>query len=312
MQAFLTSNKVSCNLMSLTGYRTLVILGALLESPKTKDEINECLYNNQYIQEKFSIDTLRLYINSLRAIGCDITKANKSNNGKYILKSHPFAYDIPKSQLDALAKLYKNIYDKVDATDLILAENSMKKMNEKLQNKDTTAFLKSISLLKNIDRDILNDLIVHCKNKNQIIFLYNSPKTGKKKIEIVADKLAFKSEKLYLWGNNLTHKEYSYFSVDRIIEICNIKLLKTNESFPCEKIIYEVYNQDEDYILDPDERIIERTPDRIIVEATSRNNFSLLQKILYLANNCKIIEPESFKTILLKQLKTMGKMYEKA
>ncbi len=43
MQEFLTNNTVSYNLMSLTGYRTLVIFRALLESPKTIDEINDCL-----------------------------------------------------------------------------------------------------------------------------------------------------------------------------------------------------------------------------------------------------------------------------
>ncbi len=109
MQAFLTNNTVNCNLMSLTGYRTLVILTALIESPKSNDEINECLFNNQYIKEKFSSDTLRIYINSLRAIGCEITRANKSNNQKYKLTSHPFSYDIPKSQLKALSKVYKTV-----------------------------------------------------------------------------------------------------------------------------------------------------------------------------------------------------------
>jgi len=310
MQAFLTSNKVSCNLMSLTGYRTLVIFGALLESPKSNDEINECLFNNQYIKETFSSDTLRLYINSLRLIGCDITRANKSNKGKYVLKSNPFAYDIPKSQLQAIAKLYKNIYDKADVGDVILAENTFRKLTEQLQNKNTAEFLKNISLLKNIDRTILNDLLLYCKNKNQIVFLYNSPKSGKKKIELIADELIFKSEKLYLCGNNLTHKEYSYFSVDRILQICNIKLLKSNDDFPAEKVIYEVYNHNDDYILESDENIIEKKDNRLIIESTAKNKFSLLQKILYLANDCKVIDPEPFKTILIKHLETMEKIYE--
>ena len=68
MQEFLKNNTVNCNLMSLTGYRTLVLLEALMQSPKSIAEINDCFLNNQYIKETFSQDTLRIYINSLRNI----------------------------------------------------------------------------------------------------------------------------------------------------------------------------------------------------------------------------------------------------
>lgn len=310
MQEFLTNNTVSCNLMSLTGYRTLVIFQALLESPKTNDEINDCLLNNQYIGEKFSSDTLRIYINSLRAIGCEITRANKSNNKKYVLTSHPFAYDIPKSQIQAIVKLGKSLHDKIDVKDVIDIENLFLKLYTHLQNINTKDFLKNASMLKYVNRKILNDLMLYCKDKNQITFLYNSPKAGEKKIELIADKLSFKSEKLYLWGNDLTHKEYSYFSVERILQISNIKLLKDNENFPSIKVVYEVYNHNNDYILEPDEQIIKKDNLKLVIEANARNEFSLMQRILYLANNCKIIEPETFKIKLLNKLNSMEKNYE--
>lgn len=310
MQEFLTNNTVNCNLMSLTGYRTLVILGLLMESPKSTDEINEYFYNHQYIKEKFSNDTLRIYINSLRDIGCDITRANKSNNKKYELLSHPFAYDIPKSQLKAISKIYKSLYDKIDIEEIINIENFFKKLILNIKNENTKAFLNSISLLKNIDRDILDNILIHCKKKNQILFLYNSPKSGPKEIEIVADKLSFKSGKLYLWGNNLTHKEYSYFSVEKILKICSINILKNKEAFLPTKIVYEIYNHNDDYILEENEKLIEKTNEKLVIESNSKNEFSLMQKILYLTNDCKIIYPEEFKSKLLNKLKIMEKCYE--
>lgn len=310
MQEFLINNTVNCNLMSLTGYRTLVILGLLMESPKSTDEINEYFYNHQYIKEKFSNDTLRIYINSLRAIGCDITKANKSNNKKYELLSHPFAYDISKSQLKAIAKVYKNIYNNVEIEEILNIENFFAKLIQHIKNEHTKAFLNSISLLKHIDRDILDNILIHCKKKNQILFLYNSPKSGPKEIEIVADKLSFKSGKLYLWGNNLTHKEYSYFLVEKIIKICSIKILKNNEDFPFTKVIYEIYNHNDNYILEENEKLIEKTSDKLIIESNSKNEFSLMQKILYMTNDCKVIYPKEFKSKLLNKLKTMEECYE--
>lgn len=309
MQEFLTNNTVSCNLMSLTGYRTLVILGALMQSPKSNEEINQILLNDQYIQEKFSNDTLRLYLNSLRQVGCEITRANKLNNNKYELVSHPFVYEIPKPQLKAISKLYKNIYDKIDIKEVIAIENFFEKLADSTTNQDTKDSLKNISMLKGINKNILNDLLLHCKNKNQIIFLYNSPRSGEKQIEIVADKVSFKSGKLYLWGNNLTYKQYSYFALDRVLKICSIKLLKTMEAVQKVKVVYEVYNKDYEPLAS--EKIIEETNEKLVIETDSDNEFNLMQRLLYQANECKIIHPQDFKDKLLTKLKTMDETYEK-
>lgn len=308
MQEFLTNNTVSCNLMSLTGYRTLVILGALMESPKTNNEINQILLNDQYIQGKFSNDTLRLYINSLRQIGCEITRANKLNNNKYELVSHPFVYEIPKPQLKAISKLYKSIYDKIDIKEVIAIENFFEKLANSTATQDTKDALKSFSMLKGINKDMLTDLLVHCKNKNQIVFLYNSPRSGEKQIEIVADKVAFKSGKLYLWGNNLIHKQYSYFAIERILKICSIKLLKNNEEVQTVKVVYELYNNDYEPLAS--EKIIEKTDIKLVIETDSDNEFNLMQTLLYMADECKILQPQDFKEKLLAKLKTMEQIYE--
>jgi predicted DNA-binding transcriptional regulator YafY len=295
--------------MSLTGYRTLVILDALMETPMSNEEINECLFNNQYIREKFSNDTLRLYINSLREVGCEIIGANKSNNKKYELISHPFAYEIPKTQLKAISKLYKSIYDKIDIKEVIGIENFFEKISNLANNEDAKDTLRNISVLKGINKDILNDLLLHCKNKNQIVFLYNSPRSGEKEIEIIADKVSFKSGKLYLWGNNLTYKQYSYFAVERILKICNIKLIKDKESFPSIKVIYEIY--DTNYEPLASEKIIEKSDEKLVIETDADNEFNLMQRLLSLAEDCKILQPQVFKYKLLAKLKAMEKSYEK-
>lgn len=310
MQEFLLNNTVNCNLMSLTGYRTLVILNLLMESPKSTDEINEYFFNHQYIKEKFSNDTLRIYINSLREIGCEITRANKSNKQKYELISHPFTYDIPKNQIKAIEKLYKNLYEKFDIKEIIAIDNLFDKLSSYTSNKETKEALKGFSLLKNINKSVLEDLITHCKNKNQITFLYNSPKSNAKKIELITDTLSFKSGKLYLYGNNLTHNQYSYFSVDRIIEISSIKLQKEKTEFPMLKVIYELTTYNNEYTPQDDEKIIETQKNKLIIEINAKNEFSLMQKILHMANDCKVIYPEDFKTRLLNKLKLMEKSYE--
>ena len=93
-------------LVNLTGVRLLVIFSLLLESPKTAEEINEYFEKNNYPKEIFSIDTLRNDLNALRYAGCDISRADKSNNFKYMIASHPFQLNIDMPQLKTCPPLY--------------------------------------------------------------------------------------------------------------------------------------------------------------------------------------------------------------
>lgn len=308
MQELLTNNTANCNLMSLTGYRTLVILALLMEAPRSTEEINNYFLNNQYIQDKFSNDTLRIYINSLRAIGCNITDANKANK-KYELISHPFEYDIPKTQLKALSKLYKSIFSKIDNAKLLELENFLYKLSNNTKNEATKNYLTNLSVIKNIDRKILKDLILYCKNNNQIVILYNSPRSGNKEIEIMCDKLSFRFGKLYLWGNNITYNEYSFLPVERIIQILNIKIRKDDSTIHPIKVVYELCNIT-NYVPEQDERIVEQSEDRLVIEINSKNKFNLMQRVLYMADSCKVLEPASFKEELISKLKIMEQYYE--
>lgn len=308
MQELLTNNTANCNLMSLTGYRTLVILALLMEAPRSTEEINNYFLNNQYIQDKFSNDTLRIYINSLRAIGCNITDANKANK-KYELISHPFEYDIPKTQLKALSKLYKSIFSKIDNAKLLELENFLYKLSNNTKNEATKNYLTNLSVIKNIDRKILKDLILYCKNNNQIVILYNSPRSGNKEIEIMCDKLSFRFGKLYLWGNNITYNEYSFLPVERIIQILNIKIRKDDSTIHPIKVVYELCNIT-NYVPEQDERIVEQSEDRLVIEINSKNKFNLMQRVLYMADSCKVREPASFKEELINKLKIMEQYYE--
>ncbi|HPT40996.1 MAG TPA: WYL domain-containing protein [Candidatus Gastranaerophilaceae bacterium] len=311
MQEFLTNNTVNCNLMSLTGYRTLVILGLLMDSPKSPDEINQHFFKNQYIKETFSNDMLRIYINSLREAGCEITRASKTTNNKYVLVSHPFDFDLPEIQLSAIQKLYKSIYEKIEVKQAVEIENLFKKIEMLIKTTKTKEFLANCSIFKNTDKYLIEDLLLHCKNKNQIVIIYKSPRKIEKEIEIIADKLSFKSDKLYLWGHSLTHGEYSYFKVENILKILTIKLKKEKINNKVTRIIYEVYNPaTNNYIIEQNEKIIEKNDKKLVIEKLCENKFETIQKLLYLAKDCKIISPQEIKNEVKNILKSMEKTYK--
>ena len=70
MKEFLKTNTITYNLISFTGFKALIIFSLLLESPKSYDEIIDYFANHDYIKETISIDTIRVYLNSLKRIGC--------------------------------------------------------------------------------------------------------------------------------------------------------------------------------------------------------------------------------------------------
>jgi len=310
MQEFLANNTVNCNLMSLTGYRTLVILDLLMESPKSAEEINNYFSNNPYIKEMFSNDTIRIYINSLREVGCDITRANKSNGNKYELLAHPFDFEIPMNQLSSILKLYNNIYEKIDVKYLSNLKTLFLKIYPLIKDEKTREAIQNISALKNIELKLVNELLHHCENKNQIIFVYNSPNTGEKNIELIADKISFKSKKLYIWGQSLTHEGYSYFRLDRILKISAVKLKRKEKDFPMMKVVYELSNElKKNYSPVKTEKILEQSSDKLLIEEFFGNKFEMLQKILYMSKDCKIIHPESLRNEVIELLKKMEASY---
>lgn len=309
MQEFLNNNTVSCNLMSLTGYRTLVIFGLLLNSPQSINELNLAFEHNQYIKEKFSQDSLRLYINALREIGCDISKASKANNYKFHLNSHPFEFVIKDTQISAVKKLLKNLYEKTTIDELEKIENLISGLIGKTKDLDTQNRLQSLLLLKKIDTVLFKDLKRYCKDKNQINFDYKITSNETKTFDFIADKLFIKSSKLYLSGKDLSHDgKNSFLPVDKIVGINSIKYSKSNENILPTKVVCEIY--DKQYLLKPDEKLLKEEDKKLTIEISSINEFAIMQRVLQLGNKCKVIEPTDFKTRIIEKLKEMEKRYE--
>lgn len=74
MKEYIKTDKVTYNLISFTGFKALLLYGFLLDSPKSYDEICEHFLANKHLKEKISIDTLRVYITSLKRSGCEVKR----------------------------------------------------------------------------------------------------------------------------------------------------------------------------------------------------------------------------------------------
>ena len=310
MKEFLKTKKVTYNLMSFTAFKALVMFTELTKSPKSYKEICDIFYNHPYLREQISIDTFRVYMNSLKRFGCEVKRIKGADKeSRYYITSHPFELKYTQDQLQSALKVFKSLVKNMDIDELLMMEEFFEKIGCYIKNEDFINEVKKVSLLKDINKDILKTLIECCKNKNQIIITYASPNSGNKNMELVTDKIEVNNGKIYLYGTGFEYKQYGSFLVNRIKKIDEIKTEKTMPDGLVEvEVVYEIYHTG-DFQPETYEKVIKKDNDKLTIEAKTSNTFLLTQRLLSFGNNCKIVSPEDFKNEFVTLLKDMKAGY---
>lgn len=311
MKEFIKSNKVTYNLMSFTGYKALLLFSLLAESPKSYDEICNYFFNHPYLREKISIDTLRVYINSLKRIGCEVKRFRGEDKiSRYVITAHPFELKMSEEEMQSVIKTYKSLVKNINVNELLSLEKFFEKIGKYIKSDKFINEIKNISPLKDINREILEELLDCCEKKNQIVIEYNSPNSGIKAIEILTDNIDISNGKVYLYGTGFEYMEYGIFLVSRIKGIKEIKLNKTiPENLKTICITYELTCNPENLSLDRNEKLIKSDTNKATIELTTSNEFLAKQKFLEYGPTCKIISPENFRNDFITLLNNMKAGY---
>jgi predicted DNA-binding transcriptional regulator YafY len=310
MKQFMENKKISYNLMSFTAFRALVLFSLLLDSPKSYDEICRYFLEHPFLNEQISIDTLRVYINSLRRIGCDVvrTKDKTERVSRYFIRSNPFELQITPEQIQSIAKIYKSITKNIDAEDLLMLEKFLRKIAGCINNNDLNEAIDNISLFRDTDINLVTALIEHCGDNDQIVITYNSPSAGAKDIELLTDNVRLENSKIYLYGTSSEHQKYGYFLVSRILGIKEIKSEKTIKPEAKELTVgYEVNCRS--FTPDSHEKVLSQANGKFLVEITSQSNFMIKQRLLSFASDCRVLYPKEFREDFVSALKKMRAGY---
>ncbi len=308
MKEFMQTNKVTYNLMSFTAFKSLLLFSYLLEQPRSYEEIREFFAQHEYLNETISIDTLRVYINSLERVGCEIVRGKKAEGSKYKLVKHPFELKLTDEQVKTVIRVFKNLLKTIDVEELLSITRFFKTISKGIENKELKLMLEEISPLNKVDFSILVALINACRNNDEITISYKSPNSGVKNIDLLAEELSISNNKIYLQGFSPNYKNTASFLVNRILEQPVVKLEKTIKrkdeilAIGCE--IYDLQFKPHD-----NEKIIERHDNKLIIEISSPNKFLARQRVLALASDCKVLYPESFKNEILSILRKMKEEY---
>lgn len=311
MRKFLEENVVTHNLMSFSGFKAMLIFSMLVQEPKTYREIKEAIESNEYLKETVSIDTIRIYMNSLKQVGCNIKKLHEGRTVKYYIDSHPFELKITDEQAKSIVKVYNAISKSIEISDFLILNEFFNKISAFITNENLKTKLQNISPISNINYELIKDLMKYSKNNTEITVLYNAKNSGKRKeIDIIADKMSIINGKLYLAGYNSEYGNYSEFLVANIIKIVSVNMQSPKLPSPEYTVRYEYFKEDNcSFQTLESEKIIEETASHIIVEIKSRNKFIIMQRILSLSNKCRVISPENYKEEIISVLKSMKEGY---
>lgn len=311
MKEFIKNKTVTYNLMSFTGFKALVLFSLLSQKPYSYNEICEYFLNHPYLKEKISLDTLRVYLTSMKRVGCIVKRERINGISKYYISSNPFKLEISNEQINSLIKIYKIAIKKISIEELYSIEHFMNKLSKTIKNPEILNNYYKISLLKGINLELLKTLNNCANKKEQIVIEYNSPRSGHKDINISTDEIIIKNNKVYLYGVSEEYNQMTGFLINRIIKIKEIKMFKDkNLILKPMTVGIEYYGEISELNITENIKIINTDDKKSVIEITYPNEFYIRQYILELKDKAKIIYPISYKQQFIGYLQKMKAVYD--
>lgn len=303
--------KTDLNQISVTGIRAIIILGLLMIAPKSISEIRKSLVMYNIIDDTQPDDILRIDINSLKYMGCEIARPSKNNDYKYVLGKNPFSFNVSEDDIKVIKKVYDGIKKENNVELLLKYHELFIKIAEHIfDSAQKEAFL-GISLLKYYEIDNIKDLLNACRQQLELEMDYYIP-TSKKTIRknVYAQKLICRSSKIYLCGFDVFKKEKVMLNLRRIKRIISKKLHNNNIDEGGIKVKFKAVNCGVENFSD-EENVLEAFDNGYIVEGCYFNEFIAMQRILSFGSKCTVLEPEDFRGKIIQKIKEMRDVYGK-
>ena len=304
------ANKEELSQISLTGVRALVLLGLLIERPCSLEEIREKFIQYKIMDSTHSDDIIRIDINTLRTIGCEISRADQKTDYKYKLIKHPFALNINSKEVALLKRTYNRIKDSFDISEYIRYDILFRKLAECVSDENVKQELYGISALKRLDINRILELQDDCNNERTLKIIYSSPASDREsEKEIIAQRVVCKNNKVYLYGFDLNLCKAVTLQLKRIKQILSRK--KNDKKVEVIPVVVKFKLKEFDYSgLHDNETIVSgNLSEGFIIEGKYHNEFVAMQRILSFGENCTVISPDNFKENIIESLKKMRALY---
>lgn len=308
MLVFRIADKTDLNQISLTGVRSLLLLSSLMKNPMSLDEIKAKFIEYGIMEQSHSNDIIRIDLNTLRTMGCEITRASAKTGYKYVLLKHPFSFDITPEEMSLFKKVYKKIKDRANIKTLIEYDTLFKKLASHVTDNDIKEELYGISALKYFNIDFVNELDNDCTENKILKLIYQKPDMEESEKEVLAQKIVFQNDKIYLYGFDIAKREAVVLNIARIKSIISRMLNDGGIEVKTTHIKFFLKNSDIS-VLEDGETIVEQQDNGCIVEGKYHNEFVAAQRILSFGPNCTVLEPQEFREMIIRKLLEMRTNY---
>lgn len=299
------------NNIAQTGLRTLFVLQLLIKGPISKNDIIEKIAQNPYLKN-VAQDTITLDINTLKAAGFDIKTGNKSNGYCYELKLNPIKIKLSKSEIQAINITKKAMFDFMDFRYIVNIYSTFEKIVKFIFSKEDALSILNFGNFLKVDFTLLKELDVHCKHKNEIEILYQSPKNPNEVLPVKCIELKYskKNDKMYLWCEADKYEGVLYLRADRIRKI--VKILKFNNELKLNQktVCYAIKRaQTSPLVLEDYEKIIKITANYILIRANYLNKFNLIQRLVSFGEDLIFVDSDEIKEELKSFVQEIEEMY---
>ena len=307
----ITSQKDNLNQISLTGMRAIILLGMLMVAPRSLDDIKKSYVSYKIMEDNNSNDTIRVDLNTLKYMGCEISRSSQKTDFKYVLGKNPFLLKVSKDDIKALKKVYGEIKKKADIKLLIEYHNLFEKISQYVSDEEIREALLGVSELKRYKNlDTLKELLLDCEQERTLELVYSNVETGKSENKnVIAKKLVFNNDKIYLYAYDMKIGAKTILNFKRIKQIISRKLHGDNIEVTGTKVKFRLDDVSID-VLSDEEAIIEASDKGYVVEGLYYNDFLAMQRILSFGEICTVLEPEDFKEKIISKLRKMRDVYD--
>ncbi len=296
--------------ISITGYRTLLILKSLMVKSYTIDELVDIIKNDSITNKSVSKDTVRIAINTLKSAGCEILRPNKANNYKYQLIRHPFSLNLNNKELQVFARLRDKIAENIEYNDIFVLNDLYDKLISLTLNESQVDYINDTQPLKNIDKKVLDEISNPKIIGKRVQIKYLSPDCGEENIDVIPQKVTYESGKMYLRCYIFKYEKNSLLHVERILKINSIDMFNIYDKNTSYEVVYELSgNSANIFKIQKNEKIISKKDNSIKIEAIVDNEFLFIQRLLLFGSDFKIVSLDSFREKLIDKIKLIQKGY---
>jgi hypothetical protein len=323
--------------LNVVAYRVLCLLKWLKEGPKSISELISLFYQEPLTLRAVSDDTIGLYVNTLRQMGCVIQRPSKTTHFCYVLHYHPFGIFLNRQQSRILSKM-KSLISKSQSLSMFWA---LQQFFDKVYQEATPSTQERLNLSGWAGfRDVFyvnhRQLISDCQDwiyDNVLLRLvYLSPVKNKEKFYFLPKRLVYEEGAIFIEGAQKNRQDLVELRLDRVVEAMPIleptpRELRLIDHLGRQWLDVNVdvkirfYTDTETYrdsrpmqkalalMLNVEEGWHEVSPGEWEINFKANNFFRLKQKLL--SSGCKfnVLQPLAFKQEMQETLRQMHQMY---